>query len=65
MISILENHAGDPAAAELTTAIRGVNEDEQVDLVALAWLGRGDGELTNWSEIRGEAARAHNDRTAE
>lgn len=65
MISILENHADDPAAAELTTAIRGLNEDEQVDLVALAWLGRGDGELTNWSEIRGEAARARNDRTAE
>jgi hypothetical protein len=41
-----------------------LNEDEQVDLVALAWLGRGDGEIEDWSELRAEAARAHNKRTA-
>lgn len=51
--------------AELTEIIRGLNEDEQIDLVALAWLGRGDGSLEEWDELRAEAARAHNDRTAE
>jgi hypothetical protein len=65
MMSVLEDHADDPAVTELTAAIRGLNEDEQGDLVALAWLGRGDGELANWREIRSEAARARNDRTAE
>jgi hypothetical protein len=50
---------------ELIEIIRGLNEDEQIDLVALAWLGRGDGGLDEWGELRAEAERAHNDRTAE
>src|ERR1035441_3350023 len=37
---------------------------EQIDLVALTWLGRGDGDIENWDELRAEAARAHNKRTA-
>jgi len=41
-----------------------MTEDEQVDLVTLAWLGRGDGSLEDWNELRDEAARAHNRRTA-
>lgn len=41
-----------------------MTEDEQIDLVALAWLGRGDGALDDWADLRAEAARAHNNRTA-
>src|SRR5690348_17012982 len=55
----------DPVRSELTAIIRGLNEDEQIDLVALTWLGRGDGDLTDWKDIRTEAAGAHNRRTAE
>ena len=65
MVSVLEDHADDPVRAELMAMIRGLNEDEQIDLVALAWLGRGDGDLDDWSDIRAEASRAHNRRTAE
>jgi len=65
MLSVLEDHADDPVRAELTAIIRGLNQDEQIDLVALAWLGRGDGELDDWDEIREQAAGAHNKRTAE
>jgi hypothetical protein len=65
MLSVLEDHADDPVRRELTAIIRGLNEDEQIDLVALTWLGRGDGELDDWDELRGEAFRAHNRRTAE
>ncbi|MGY3534482.1 DUF3775 domain-containing protein [Bradyrhizobium sp. USDA 4452] len=65
MLSVLEDHGDDPVRNELTAIIRGLNEDEQIDLVALTWLGRGDGELDDWGDIRGEAARAHNARTAE
>ena len=36
---------------------------EQVDLVALTWLGRGDGTIEDWTKLRAEAARAHNKRT--
>jgi hypothetical protein len=38
--------------------------DEQVDLVTLAWIGRGDGTIEDWNELRTEAARVHNNRTA-
>lgn len=65
MLSVLEDHADDPVQSELIAIIRGLNEDEQIDLVALAWLGRGDGDLDDWRELRAEAARAHNRRTAE
>lgn len=65
MRSVLEDHADDPVFSELLTMIRDLNEDEQVDLVALAWLGRGDGDLADWNELRSEAARARNNRTAE
>jgi hypothetical protein len=39
--SILEDFAGDSTRAELVAFINGLNEDEQVNLVALAWVGRG------------------------
>ena len=65
MVSVLEDHTDDPVRTELTAIIRGLNQDEQIDLVALAWLGRGDGDLDNWDDIRAEAFRAHNRRTAE
>ncbi|MBO4223816.1 DUF3775 domain-containing protein [Bradyrhizobium neotropicale] len=65
MLSVLEDHRDDPVSGELTTIIRGLNEDEQVDLVTLTWLGRGDGELDEWDDLRAEAAHAHNKRTAE
>jgi hypothetical protein len=39
--SILEGFANDPTRAELVAFINGLNEDEQANLVALAWIGRG------------------------
>src|ERR1700694_4288703 len=50
--------------SELSGFIRGLNVDEQIDLVALMWLGRGDGDLDSWRDLRAEASRAHNNRTA-
>jgi hypothetical protein len=41
-----------------------MNEDEQIDLVTLTWLGRRDGTVGDWDELRGQAAQAHNKRTA-
>ena len=59
MLSVLEDHSDDSVRSELMAIIRGLNEDEQIDLVALTWLGRGDGELGDWDDIRAEASRAH------
>ena len=39
--SILEDFSEDATQAELKEFIRDLNEDEQVSLVALAWIGRG------------------------
>lgn len=39
--SILEGFADDSTVAELKEFIHDLNEDEQVSLVALAWIGRG------------------------
>ena len=49
---------------ELTAFINGLTEDEQIDLVALTWLCRGDGTIGDWDELREEAAGLHNNRTA-
>ncbi len=64
MLSVLEDHPDDPVVQELTGFIRALTEDEQIDLVALAWLGRGDGTADDWDDLRNEATRAHNKRTA-
>ncbi|MBM3543744.1 MAG: DUF3775 domain-containing protein [Alphaproteobacteria bacterium] len=39
--SILEDFSDDATQQELKEFIRDLNEDEQVSLVALAWIGRG------------------------
>jgi Protein of unknown function (DUF3775) len=54
----------DTDQAELSGFIGELNVDEQIDLVALMWLGRGDGDLEGWSDLRNQAAEAHNNRTA-
>ncbi|SRR5258708_10763402 len=64
MSGVLEDRSDDPVAQELVTFIDAMSEDEQVDLVALAWLGRGDGTLEDWTQLRAEAERQHNKRTA-
>ncbi|CAL8977854.1 hypothetical protein RHODGE_RHODGE_01514 [Rhodoplanes serenus] len=63
--SALESRRDDPTYRELKAFIRSLNQDEQVDLVALTWLGRGDASLEEWDDLREEAARAHNKRTAD
>jgi hypothetical protein len=64
MLDVLEDQEDDPTFQELTTFINALNEDEQIDLVALTWLGRGDATINEWDELRAEAARLHNNRTA-
>jgi Protein of unknown function (DUF3775) len=59
MISVLEDHGDDPVLEELTSFISGLSEDEQVDLVTLAWLGRDDNTIEDWPALREEAQRAH------
>jgi hypothetical protein len=59
MMSVLEDHRDDPVLDELTSFISSLTEDEQIDLVALAWLGRDDNTIEDWPTLREQAARAH------
>jgi hypothetical protein len=63
-IAVLEDHADDPVVEEITSLIDSLNEDEQVDLVTLAWLGREDNTVDDWPALREEAMHAHNKNTA-
>jgi hypothetical protein len=49
---------------EITGFIDALTEDEQIDLVALMRLGRGDGTIEEWDELRGDAAEGRTARTA-
>lgn len=62
--SILEAHDDDPTQAELTAFIEALDEDEQVDLVALLWLGRGDGDLEDWEDLRNQARDGRGERSS-
>ena len=64
MVDVLEDNGNDPVAREITGFINALTEDEQIDLVALMRLGRGDGMLAEWKELRREAADGRNGRTA-
>jgi Protein of unknown function (DUF3775) len=48
--AILEDFADDPTRAELIGFIEALNYDEQANLVALAWLGRGTFEKEEFAE---------------
>lgn len=65
MVGVLEARAGDPVAEEIRAFVEALDEDQQIDLVALAWVGRGDFGIGDWAEARAQAAAAHNDRTAD
>lgn len=62
--SVLEAHSDDFTVKELQAFIAALNEEEQTDLVALMWLGRGDGVLEDWRDLRDEARQQHDNRTA-
>ena len=62
--AVLEDHRDDPTVQEIISFINAMSVDEQVDLVALAWLGRDDYTAADWTSVREEAAAAHNKRTA-
>ena len=63
-VEVLEDYGDDPVAEELTSFIDALSEDEQIDLVAMAWLGRDDTTAADWPSVREDAANAHNERTA-
>ena len=53
-VDVLEEQADDPVEQELEAALVALNVDEQLDLIALTWLGRGD--FSSFADARKEAS---------
>jgi hypothetical protein len=62
---VLTDKQDDPVREELLGAIRGLNDEERMRLVALAWLGRGTYGLDEWKDAVATARSEHSRRTAE
>lgn len=62
-MAALEERVDDSAYDELTNFIDALNEEEQINLVALTWLGRGDFTADEWSDALQAARDARSDHT--
>jgi len=62
---VLTDTQEDPVREELLGAIRGLNDDDRIKLVALAWLGRGTYDIEEWKEAVDTAKTEHPRRAAE
>src|SRR6185312_7827226 len=62
---VLEDKPDDPVRRELVATINGLNEEEQIELVALAWVGRGTYDIDEWDDALETARVEHNKRTAQ
>ena len=65
MTDVLENKPDDPTYRELISFIRALDEEEQINLVALAWVGRGTYEVSEWQQALDTTRSEHARRTAE
>lgn len=64
MIDVLQDNGKDPVVREIAGFIEALSVDEQIDLVALMRLGRGDGTIEEWKDLRDQAAEGNSGRTA-
>jgi len=64
-MSVYAEGKDDSVRKELKEFIDGMDEDEQCELVALCWVGRGDFSSTEWSVAVAEARRSRNGSTAD
>jgi hypothetical protein len=66
MADVLEDRPEEDAVRqELISYINGLDEEEQVNLVALTWLGRGTYDIDEWSDALQTARDEHNNRTGQ
>lgn len=59
------DYGEDPYYQELKSTIEDLEPDQQISLVALMWVGRGDFSMDEWHEAWAEAADDWNDHTAD
>jgi len=61
----LAGYAGNPVLEEFRGAVDELNPDEQQQVVALMWVGRGDYDVEEWDEALEYAAEAWTPDTAD
>ncbi len=64
-IDVLEDRRDDPTYAEIMGMFEALNEDELSDLVAIAWIGRGDFDVEDWEDAKEQARQRGTKGTAE
>jgi hypothetical protein len=64
-LQVLADHADDMTFQEFKTTVDDLEPDQQIDLVALMWLGRGSYSEDEWDTAVADAAAHWSPRTAE
>jgi hypothetical protein len=62
---VTADYGGDPYYQELKTTINDLEPDQQISLVALMWVGRGDFSITEWSDALESAEESWTNHTAD
>lgn len=62
---MLTEHADDTTVQEFKAAVDDLEPDQQIELVAIMWIGRGDFEASEWEEAVEQAREEWTPRTAE
>jgi hypothetical protein len=57
--------ASDPYYQEIKTTVEDLEPDQQMTLVALMWVGRGDFSMDEWDDALKEAEENWNENTAD
>jgi hypothetical protein len=63
-MGVLEDRADDPTEDELTSWIEDLTDTQKAELVALFWLGRGDGEADDFQDLVAQARSARAGKTS-
>jgi hypothetical protein len=61
-VAILEDTPDNPIQAELTEMLNDLNVDEQAEMLALLWVGRGDFGPAEWADALRQARERRNER---
>ncbi|MEJ2760598.1 MAG: DUF3775 domain-containing protein [Gammaproteobacteria bacterium] len=64
-LQVLAGHAGDPTYQEFIMTVRDLEPDQQANLVALMWMGRGEYEPEEWDAALRRAKSEMTPQTAE
>lgn len=64
-LDILEDHRDDMTLQEVQSAVADLEPDQQYELVALMWVGRGDYDVDDWQGAVLAATEAWTERTAD